>query len=92
MDMTNENFSLDLPFEVLEKLRQALPYGATKLIAEECGYHPAYVSQILNGAHKLNKNNYKIITSAQGIIRRNVEKKEIIINSINESTNEAPLP
>ena len=72
-----------IPKEVLDNLREVLPNGSNKRIANELGYNENYVSQVLTGR----RNNDKIIDMALTIIANTKKKRDQKICAINKILN-----
>lgn len=54
--------------DFIRSLKNKLPHGAIKTIAERTSYSPAYVSYFLTGTRAVTLNNKAIITEAKQII------------------------
>lgn len=63
----------------IDKIREALPYGAQKKIATQTKYSPEYVNAVLRNAVPVN---FDIISAAQKIIREKNELQKRVIDKI----------
>lgn len=74
---------MELPKETLDAIREELPQGGQKAIAEEAEYSPEYVSQVLTGSKPITDSNKVILSIAQRLIREKRDADQKLINGLN---------
>ena len=68
----------------LRKLREALPFGGLKLLAERAGFSTVFLHKFFKGDTTINDENKRIITEAQKIIREYQDQSEAMKAEIME--------
>jgi hypothetical protein len=66
----------DIDKETLKKLKENLPFGGLKLLAERAGYSTNFLHKFFKGEATVNDSNKKILSEATTIIREYQEKSE----------------
>ena len=71
----------------LRKLREALPFGGLKLLAERAEFSAVFLNKFFKGETTINDDNKRIITEANKIIIEHQEKSEALKAEIMECLN-----
>jgi hypothetical protein len=72
----------DIDKETLLKLKENLPFGGLKLLAERAGYSTNFLHKFFKGNATINDSNKVILTEASKIIREYQDKSEALKKEI----------
>jgi hypothetical protein len=82
----------DIDKETLKKLKDSLPFGGLKLLAERAGYSTNFLHKFFRGEATVNNNNKKILSEASKIIREYQERSENLKKEIMDCLNRNSTP
>jgi hypothetical protein len=66
----------DIDKDTLKKIKEGLPFGGLKLLAERAGYSTNFLHKFFRGDATVNEDNKKILLEASKIIREYQDKSE----------------